>query len=85
LGTINATTSWSDVPVEIAETTARDNFLSGITFGFARGLAQGFTRTAAGLVDIATFPFPPYEEAMMEPEYKVSQPQKGYKVALLRW
>lgn len=85
-GFINATTSWSDVPYEVAKVSADDNILSGITFGFASGLAQGLTRGAAGVADMATFVVPPYNEPLMEPEYKVNNPDKdGYKITLLSW
>lgn len=85
LGVINATTSWTDIPIEIAETSAKDNLLSGITFGFVKGLASGFTRGAAGVVDVATFGLPPYQRPLMEPEYEIKRPEEGFKIDILRW
>ena len=85
LGVINAATSWTDIPIEIAETSAKDNLLSGITFGFVKGLASGFTRGAAGVVDVATFGLPPYQKPLMEPEYEVKRPEEGFKIDILRW
>lgn len=85
-GFINATTAWSDLPAEVAETTANDNILSGITFGAGRGLASGVTRTAAGIVDMLTFAIPPYDSPLADTEYKVNNPEKeGYKVNIFRW
>jgi|GEM_PF-1088894 len=85
-GFINATTSWSDIPAEVALTSADENILSGVTFGFGRGLASSLTRGAAGVVDMVTCVFPPYDEPLAETEYKVKKPdEEGYKVALFRW
>ena len=85
-GFINASTSWSDIPAEVAKTSANENILSGITFGFGRGLASSLTRGAAGVVDMVTCVFPPYNEPLAQTEYKVEKPnEEGYKVALFRW
>ncbi|MDP2906079.1 MAG: hypothetical protein Q8O22_07255 [Candidatus Omnitrophota bacterium] len=85
-GFINATTSWSDIPAEVAETSANENVLTGVTFGFGRGLASSLTRGAAGVVDMVTCVFPPYDEPLAETEYKVEKPnEEGYKVAIFRW
>jgi putative exosortase-associated protein (TIGR04073 family) len=85
-GFINATTAWSDLPAEVAETTANDNILSGITFGVGKGLASGVTRTAAGIVDMLTFAIPPYDSPLADTEYKVNNPEKeGYKVNIFKW
>jgi putative exosortase-associated protein (TIGR04073 family) len=84
-GFINATTSWADIPAEVAETTEDQNLLAGVTVGFGKGLASSVVRGAAGVVDMATFMFPPYDEPLAEPEYAVEQPQEGYKVNIFRW
>lgn len=85
-GFINASTGWSDLPAEVAETSARENVLSGITFGLGRGLVSGITRTTAGVVDMVTCAFPPYDQPLADPQYQVEDPNRdGYKVALLKW
>ncbi|MDI6605993.1 MAG: exosortase system-associated protein, TIGR04073 family, partial [Candidatus Omnitrophota bacterium] len=82
-GLINATTFWAEVPKEVYDTTADSNILNGITFGFARGLIYGFGRGVAGVVDTTTFLLPPYDEPLVEPEYKVKKPdQDGFKITL---
>lgn len=85
-GFINATTSWSDIPAEVAQTSADENILAGLTLGFGKGLASALTRGAAGIVDMTTCAFPPYDKPLVEPQYSVQNPEKeGYKVALFRW
>ncbi|MFH0762517.1 MAG: exosortase system-associated protein, TIGR04073 family [Candidatus Omnitrophota bacterium] len=85
-GVINAATFWAEVPQEVYDTTADSNILNGITFGFARGLIYGFGRGIAGVVDTVTCIVPPYDEPLVEPQYKVKNPQRdGFKVTLFSW
>ncbi|MBC8436609.1 MAG: exosortase system-associated protein, TIGR04073 family [Candidatus Omnitrophica bacterium] len=85
-GLINATTFWAEVPKEVYDTTADSNILNGITFGFARGLIYGFGRGVAGVVDTTTFIMPPYDEPLVEPQYKVKNPDRdGFKITLFSW
>lgn len=85
-GLINVTTFWAEVPKEIYDTTADSNILNGLTFGFARGLIYGFGRGTAGVIDTTTCVVPPYDDPIVEPQYKVNNPQKdGFKITLFRW
>ncbi len=85
-GVLNTVTSWTDIPRDVADVSEQDNVFWGITYGLGQGIASGFTRGVAGVVDVATFPVSPYDEPSVKPEYKVDKPQQdGYKVALLRW
>jgi len=85
-GFINATTSWSNIPAEVAQTSADENILAGLTLGFGKGLAAALTRGAAGIVDMTTCVFPPYDKPLAEPQYSVQNPEKdGYKVAIFKW
>lgn len=85
-GLVNVTTFWAEVPKEIYDTTADSNILNGLTFGFVRGLIYGFGRGAAGVIDTTTCAVPPYDDPIVQPEYKVSNPQKeGFKINLFSW
>jgi len=85
-GALNAVSAWTDIPAEISYETADNNILSGLTFGLGRGVISGFTREAAGLVDLATCAFPPYNQPLVEPEYAVKHPDKdGLKITILSW
>lgn len=84
-GFVNTTTSWADIPAKIAEVSERDNLFLGVTMGFGEGLVSGVARGASGIIDMATFGVPPYDEPLMEPEYKVANPDEGFKIDLLKW
>lgn len=70
-GAVNTVTGWVEVPKRIHETTELDGAAAGFTWGLLRGLGHGFIRTAAGLYELATFPFPapPGYEPVIQPEY----------------
>ena len=67
-GVINTTTGWLEIPKVMYEDSVNENPIFGCTFGFFHGCGAAIYRTAAGLVDIATFPFKPYDEHIV-PEY----------------
>jgi putative exosortase-associated protein (TIGR04073 family) len=85
VGMINAATSWTDVPRQVAEVSEKDNALAGWTLGFGEGVLSGIARGVSGAFDMATCGLPPYNKPLMEPEYKVRQPDQGFKIDLFRW
>ena len=70
-GVVNLVTGWVEIPKRIQETTTASGAAAGFTWGLLRGLGYGFVRTAAGVYEILTFPFPapPAYESVIEPEY----------------
>jgi len=70
-GFINTITGWVEVPKRVQETSQDSGAAAGFTWGLLRGLGHGFIRTAAGLYEFFTFPFPapPGYEPVIEPEY----------------
>jgi putative exosortase-associated protein (TIGR04073 family) len=70
-GAVNLVTGWVEIPKRIYETTQTQGALAGWTWGLLRGLGRGFVRTAAGLYEVFTFPFPapPDYAPVIEPEY----------------
>ena len=70
-GLINILTGWVELPKRMDETTTRSGLGVGLTFGLLRGCGYGFVRTAAGVYEIITFPFPapPDYQPLMHPEY----------------
>ena len=70
-GLCNTITGWVEIPKRVHETSQQDGALSGLTWGLLRGLGHGFIRTAAGLYELVTFPFPapPGYQSVIQPEY----------------
>jgi len=85
-GFINAATCWADIPKQISDTTQESNIFMGLTVGFGKGLVVGAARGVSGVYDITTSGLPPYDEPVMQPEYKVEHPQtEGFRVNLMQW
>lgn len=70
-GFFNTVTGWVEIPKRIHETSYKSGPAAGFTWGVLRGLGYGFIRTAAGLYELVTFPFPapPNYEPVIQPEY----------------
>lgn len=85
IGAMNAATSWVDIPKRMTEVSDRYNLFAGFTFGFGEGLVYSLNRGVSGVLDMATFGLPPYDEPTIKPEYKVDKPQNGFKVKILEW
>ena len=66
-GALNTTTGWTELPFQVAAQTAQDPY-KGMTYGFMDGLATGLKRTLYGAWDLVTFPMPPYDKPVMDPE-----------------
>jgi len=66
----NTLTGWMEVPRKISEISTEQNAFAGITIGTLQGAVYGLGRTAAGVVDTATFVVPPYDKPIMEPNYQ---------------
>ncbi|MDD5439352.1 MAG: exosortase system-associated protein, TIGR04073 family [Candidatus Omnitrophica bacterium] len=69
-GAINVLTGWVELPKTMNEVSVDQNLLTGLTVGFGKGLGMLVMRTAAGLYEVATFPFPFPEDyaPVIEPE-----------------
>ena len=70
-GVANSLTGWLELPKNIYSTSVEDNALAGLTIGVAKGAGMTIVRTATGLYEVATFPFPLPQDykAILEPEY----------------
>jgi putative exosortase-associated protein (TIGR04073 family) len=70
-GFINIVTGWVEIPKRVQETSYTSGAAAGYTWGILRGFGHGFIRTAAGLYELLTFPFPapPGYEPVIQPEY----------------
>lgn len=84
-GVINTVTSWINVPKAVTTTTEKHNVLVGGTVGLGVGIIQGINQAVLGVVDIATFGFPPYDEPSLKPQYEVENPDKGLQIDILKW
>ena len=75
-GLVNTATGWVEVPMRIHETSQDAGPAAGFTWGLMRGLGHGFIRTAAGLYEVITCPFPapPNYEPVIKPEYVFTSP-----------
>ena len=70
-GLANVFTGWVEIPKRIYETSQLQGTAAGVTWGLLRGLGYGFIRTAAGVYETFTFPFPapPNYAPVISPEY----------------
>ena len=77
-GAVNFATGWVEIPKRISETSRDQGAAAGWTWGLLRGLGYGFVRTAAGLYEAFTFPFPapPDYAPVIQPEYVFSESSK---------
>lgn len=73
-GLINVITGWVEIPKKLQETTENSGAATGFTWGLMRGLGHSFIRTAAGVYEVVTFPFPapPDYAPVIRPEYVFS-------------
>jgi putative exosortase-associated protein (TIGR04073 family) len=73
-GVINIGTGWVEIPKRVQETSQASGSAAGFTWGILRGIGHGFIRTAAGLYELVTFPFPapPDYSPVIQPEYVFS-------------
>ncbi len=85
IGILNAATFWTDVPRQVKDETEKSNVLAGATVGFGKGLVKGAERVTAGVYDVTTCTFTPYDEPSMKPAYTVKDPDRGLKVNLMSW
>jgi len=67
----NALTGWMEIPRKISEVSNERDAFAGITIGTLTGAVYGVGRTAAGVLDTATFVVPPYDSPIMEPNYQL--------------
>lgn len=70
-GLINTATGWLEIPKKIYNISKNDNLFLGITIGTFKGLGWGISRTAVGIYEIITFPFPIPEgyKPIIDPEF----------------
>ncbi len=71
-GLSNAAFGWMDVLKGIEDVGDNQNFIAGITWGPIYGAGRAIQRTAAGVVEVATFPIPAPNnnfEPLVKPEF----------------
>ncbi len=68
-GAANLLCGWLEVPKQIFMTTADKNLYMGLTYGFVKGIYDGFARTGLGIFETVTFVLPPYNKVFIEPEF----------------
>lgn len=68
---VNIVSGWVEIPKRMYETSQDQGTAAGLTWGLVRGVTYGFVRTAAGLYELLTFPFPapPDYASVIQPEY----------------
>ena len=74
-GSINATTGWMEIGVQTSEGYQSAHPVTGTLFGGFTGIFKGLQRMGTGLVDIITFPLPPYDRSPAEPETLFGNPR----------
>ena len=74
-GTINATTGWMEMGTQTADGAEGPHPITGTIFGVGKGIFKGLQRVGTGLVDIVTFPLPPYNRDTDGPATLFGNPQ----------
>ncbi|MFH1771279.1 MAG: exosortase system-associated protein, TIGR04073 family [Candidatus Omnitrophota bacterium] len=68
-GVVNGATCWIEVPKQIYLTSLEYDPLVGITFGAVKGSCYAVLRAASAGYDTAFFLLPPYDKAVLMPEF----------------
>jgi putative exosortase-associated protein (TIGR04073 family) len=68
-GLANMLTGSIEVPKQIYLVSKEREPISGATYGFAKGICYGLLRTGSGVYDTLSFPIPPYDKPILEPEF----------------
>jgi putative exosortase-associated protein (TIGR04073 family) len=68
-GLINTATFWVEIPGRVAQVSAEENPLLGVTLGGAEGTFNALVRGVSGVFDTVTCAFPPYDQPVVLPEY----------------
>ena len=71
-GLVNITTGWLEIPHRISERKAEKASWWPV-HGTIYGLMMATTRTLYGAWDLITFPFPPYDGPVMEPDTLITR------------
>ena len=79
-GAANTLTGWIEIPKNVYEISSKDHPLKGISLGLIKGLGLGIVRTAVGLYEVVTFPFPIPEHygPIIKPEYVIEPETTEY-------
>ena len=72
-GLINTVTGSLEVPRTIGEIGHRAGWVHGWTTGVVHGLARAGWRTGAGLLEVVSFPVPPYHRLCIRPEFAIGE------------
>ena len=77
-GVVNTLTGWVEIPKRMHETSQTSGAFKGLTIGLARGLGYGFIRTAGGVYEAVTFPFPAPRDyrPVMRPAYVFTEDEE---------
>ncbi len=67
-GVVNVLTGWLEVPRQIGQREHTDPPVYWFIHGLVSGLGMATARTFYGIYDMITFPFPPYNSPVMDPE-----------------
>lgn len=71
-GLSNVLTGWYEVPKQMKNTYEEDkSIVAGATIGTLKGIIYGVGRTAAGILDTVSFPVPPYDKPLVEPDWVI--------------
>ena len=71
-GVSNTFLGWVELPKGIETVGRESGFAASITWGVLQGAGAALARTAAGIVEVGTFPFPVTSkdnEPLIQPEY----------------
>ena len=75
-GLANTCTGWIEIFATIEEKFEEEEYMIAVFYGFPEGLVRALARTAIGIYETVTFPFPiPNDyEVILKPEFVLDRP-----------
>ncbi len=68
-GMINTATCWAEIPAEVSKVAKEKDAVLGSTLGVVQGAFSMFLRGVTGIVEVLTCVVPPYNKALLKPDY----------------
>ena len=72
-GLANTLTGWVEIPAHIGAAKRDDTAVLRFVTGTFEGIEKGLTRTLLGIWDLISFPVPPYDRPVLDPEILISK------------